>query len=293
MGGDSGCQFRLRTMPSDADLRLEEVDREEPTRTSASSARPRVRPTPSRLKPSACPTTRSRSASGWGQPCRRSFRQGDGLAHFHAPLDASVPPRLTGAQRRAVSQQASYAAAHFPNYPPPGLRGATVVGHGSEADYARRVGGRVAQAIRQLQPTTDEAWVAIYWSNGAPIDVVHAAVPWRAIPRHIVGIILIGCGVIFGHPQIHCFTTRLRRLAGPEDSLAVRSLSPLPVRARPPAWHSRPSKTLPAFARHSLKAGRHTVLRRIGEQRILPFNLLMAGDPDDLGRNAATPPFVS
>jgi hypothetical protein len=154
--------------------------------------------------------------------------------------------------------------------------------------YARRVGGRVTQAIRQL-PTTDECWVAIFWSNGAPIDAVHAAVRWDEIPAHVAGLILVGCGVIFGHPQIHCFTSRVSRYAREEDDVVVRSTHPDAdeVAALVFDTFERSSGVRPTL----LRVGSRTLLQRIGEQRILPFNLLMAADPPGLDRQAIDAPW--
>ena len=146
-----------------------------------------------------------------------------GLAHLHSPIHG-LPPKLTREERRAMGRHARQAARKFPNYPT-GLRGATIVGHGSEASYLRRVSARVAQAVRQL-PSNDDCWVAIFWSNGAPLEAVHSAVSWSEIPEHVLGIVLVGCGVIFGHPQIHCFTSRLHRDARPTNELTVCSADP-------------------------------------------------------------------
>jgi len=282
----------LRTMPADAELRLEEG------RSEGAHADFRLLSASLGLadtievKAIGLSDDEVAFCERMGPALPTLLPGGDGLAHFHAWLDTRVQPRLTSEQRRAITKQAAYAATLLPDYPA-GLRGATVVGHGSESDYARRVGGRVVQAVRQFRsPSDDECWVAIYWSNGAPIDVVHAALRWSEIPRHVVGIILVGCGVIFGEPQIHCFTTRLHRHARPEDSLQIRSLSPLSGASDVAGLIFETLEKSSSVRPTLLKAGRNTVLERAGERRIMPFNLLLGIDPDNVGRNLPTPPFA-
>jgi hypothetical protein len=143
-----------------------------------------------------------------------------GLTHIHAPIEGK-PPRLTREQRRHGERESRRRIKQVPRYPT-GLRGAVIVGHGSERSYTRRVAARVEQAVRQL-PTHDECWVAIYWSNGAPASDVAGAVRWSEIPSYVAGIVLLGCGVAFPHRQIHCFTSFIPRDHPLEAERAFRS----------------------------------------------------------------------
>jgi hypothetical protein len=207
-----------------------------------------------------------------------------GLVHIHAPIDAA-PPRLDREQRRQLARQSKKAAERTPEYPE-GLRGTVIVGHGSEDAYVRRAVGRVIQAIRQL-PAEDECWVAIYWSNGAPIESVHRALRWPEIPSHVVGISLVGCGVAFPHAEIHCFSSWLHRDATEDDDLIVASANE--------GQDELASLVLNRFERSSgvrptlLQFGEEIGLLRDGRRRILPFNLVMDPDPRGIGRSASGP----
>lgn len=154
-------------------------------------------------------------------PALRRLLPPVGLSHGHASLDARAPV-VTRDVRREGARQGKQAIKALPRYPR-GLRGAVVVEHGSEGDYARRVGRRVAQAVRQL-PQGDECWVAIYWSNGAPMAAVGAAVPWAEIPSRVQGLIFVGCGVTFPDRQIHCYTSVLGRNAEVAEAMPIHSL---------------------------------------------------------------------
>lgn len=229
--------------------------------------------------------------------CRRMSRTlesilpDEGHALLHASID-SDGALYSGARRREVARLARRAARGIPTYPH-GLRGVSIVGHGSEASYVRRVGRRVVQAVRQLPVTTDECWVAIFWSNGAPVETVFAAIPWDEIPTHIVGLIFVGCGVILGDPQVHCFTTRLPRDSRASDPLVTRSAATIPgadeVAGMIFSAFEQSSGVRPTL----LRAGTRTLLHRIGQQRILPFNLLLSPDPEGIGRNSPTGPWIA
>lgn len=147
----------------------------------------------------------------------------EGLGHLHAPIGGK-PPKLPRELRRHMAGEAKRKVKNVPMWPR-GLRGATIVAHGSEASYAVRVGRRVAQAVRQL-PESDRCWAAIYWSNGAPFDLVRRNIPWHEIPNHVEGVFLVGCGIAFPHSQIHCFATPIHREVGEHYDLAVASIDP-------------------------------------------------------------------
>jgi hypothetical protein len=200
-----------------------------------------------------------------------------GAVTGHAELDAPAP-LLGRTTRRAVNRDAKRAAGRVPRYPT-GLRSAVIVGHGSESSYARRVARRVEQSVRQL-PRTEPCWVAIYWSNGAPIKDVLDAVDWSAIPAHVLGVFFVGSCVAFPHREIHIYASAMPRDASRDDQTSVNSIVNLDELAR---------LILERFERSSgvrpslLQVGRRTILKRDGTKRILPFNLLIDADPVDLG----------
>ena len=208
----------------------------------------------------------------------------EGLGHIHAPIDAK-PPKLPRELRRHLDRDARRRIRRVPLWPR-GLRGATIVAHGSEASYGRRVGRRVAQAARQL-PADDRGWVAISWTNGAPYEMVAANIPWAEIPNHVEGVFLVGCGVAFPHPQIHCFASPIPRGAPAIVDREIRSLEP--------DQDELAAVVLERFERSSgvrptlLQIGSRTVLRRDGSRRVLPFNLLMDVDDESADRYSNNP----
>jgi hypothetical protein len=203
----------------------------------------------------------------------------EGLGHLHTSITAQ-PPVLPREVRRELDRQARSRVKRLRHLWPRGLRGAVIVGHGSEQAYANRVGRRVAQAVRQL-PTSDPCWVAIYWSNGAPFETVARSIPWEGIPEHVLGIILVGGGVSWPDARVHFFVTALGRDAPAEADLELDSVEP------EPEMKELAGLVLGVFERSSgvrptlLAAGDEILIRRDGSRRILPFNLLM--DSDRLG----------
>ncbi len=208
-----------------------------------------------------------------------------GLAHAHAPLDGK-PPKLTREQRQYGERESRRRMKTVPRYPQ-GLCGATIVGHGSEKSYVRRVIRRVEQAVRQL-PAHDECAVAVYWSNGAPAQQVAAAIDWKAFPPYVSGLVLVGCGVAFPDRQIHCYTVPIARGA---DAATEE------VRSQNEGQDEYAKLVLERFECSSgiraalLYGGQRVVLRRDGKRRILPFNLLLDSDPPEYGRTSLPPPW--
>lgn len=208
-----------------------------------------------------------------------------GLAHGHANIEAAAARPLNREQRREGARAARQAMKQVPRYPR-GLRGAIVVGHGSEESYARRAARRVAQAARQLPPS-DRCLVAIYWSNGARVESVREAIPWSEIPEHVVGFLLVGCAVALPHRDIHCFVMGLPRGAPADAGTEIRSEHPemeelagLVLNRLDDSSAVRPTL---------LVGGKHRLLYRDGRRRILPFHLLMDADPRPVGRPGRGP----
>jgi hypothetical protein len=211
----------------------------------------------------------------------------EGLGHVHAPVDGD-PPKLNRDTRRFLDREAKRRQRSAPMWAR-GLHGAVIAAHDSEVSYARRVGQRVAKAARQL-PTSDDGWVAIHWSNGAPIQLVRESIPWDEIPDHVHGVFLVGCGVVFPHRQIHCFATPLPRDLPAGAELGVISVDP--------AQDDLATLVLDLFERSSgvratlLQVRGQKLLLRDGSVRFFPFSLLMAPDPEPLGRHATDAPWM-
>lgn len=213
----------------------------------------------------------------------------EGLGHLHASINAQ-PPVLPRELRRELDRQARSRVKQLRHLWPRGLRGAVIVGHGSEQAYANRVGRRVAQAVRQL-PTSDPCWVAIYWSNGAPFETVARSIPWEGIPEHVLGIILVGGGVSWPDARVHFFATALGRNAPAEADHQLDSVEP------EPEMKELAGLVLGVFERSSgvrptlLAAGDEILIRRDGSRRILPFNLLMDSDRPGFDRHSEDVPW--
>jgi hypothetical protein len=207
-----------------------------------------------------------------------------GLGHLHAPINAA-PPHINREGRRFLDKEAARLTRKVPMWPK-GLRGMSIVAHDSERSYAQRVGSKVAAAVRQL-PEHDRCWAAIHWSNGAPIRDVREHIPWDEIPTHVEGIFLLGCGVAFPQPQIHCFAVPIPRGALPEEDVVVGSVDA--------DQDDLAAIILERFEQSSgirptlLKVEERTLLFRDGRKRIWPFNLLMDRDSAELGRDAEAP----
>lgn len=203
-----------------------------------------------------------------------------GIVHMHGESDDEAPA-LNRSFRREQFNIAARSARETPMFPPR-MGAAVIVGHGSEDAYVRRAVRRIVSAVRQLPASGAESWVAVYWSNGAPTERVHGAVPWSEIPEHIVGIILVGCGVAFPHAEIHCFTSVLYRGASEDDPMEVRSANPgqddfaaLVLRMFEQSSGVRPT---------IIEFDKTVALLRDGQRPILPFNLVLARDPRGLDR---------
>jgi hypothetical protein len=213
-------------------------------------------------------------------PTLRRMLPQAGMSHVHAPIDGR-PPKHVGALRRATRRTPGKVARVAPEYPR-GLRAAVIVGHGSEDAYNRRVASRTTDALRQL-PEGDRCWVAVYWSNGAPIAAMQAAIDWSEIPPRVVGLMLVGQGVAFPHAQVHAFSTTI-----PRDGTS--HLAGLRVTSQEPDQEDLAALILRLFERSAgvratlIRVGSRDLIVRDGSRRVLPFNLLMDPDADEVSR---------
>lgn len=199
-----------------------------------------------------------------------------GLIHGHATID-SPPPAAPGRTRRAGQNVSRRAARTAPRYPT-GLRGAIIVGQDSEDSYRQRIARKVRGAVRQL-PARDECWVALYWSNGAPLRDAASAIDWSAIPPHVAGVLFIGQGIAFPHCEIHCFAVGIPREHDASTAVVVQSLEGEAMQQVAEFVVARFERSAGVRAT-LLRVGRRDLILRDGSRRILPFNLLMDPDPD-------------
>lgn len=209
-----------------------------------------------------------------------------GIFHGHARIDAeaSFPSREA---RRDIARGARRALKRVPNFPA-GLAGATMVAHGVERSYLHRLGRLIAEVIEKGQlPAEDQGWVAFYWSNGAPLNVVADFVPWDELPERVAGVMFMGSGVDFPMPMIHNFVHVLGRGADDSGTLLVSSKLGDLVGSKPA--DDVAAKVLRRFEHSSgvrptvLRAHGRELVRRDGSRRILPYNLLLDTDPPESG----------
>jgi len=200
-----------------------------------------------------------------------------GFVTVHAPLDGK-PPRASYIERQRWSAEAAERTLSIPGYPA-GLSGAAIVARGAERSYMRRAAPRVHNALDRGQlPNTDSCWVALYWTSGAPVKQVAAAVDWKRVPTNVLGLLFVGCVVAFPHRNIDCFTIPVPRdfvgsdlLVGSHYDQTVASL----VLDRAEASTGVRATLLRGETRgRSLE-----ILSRDGREEILPFILLLDRDP--------------
>jgi hypothetical protein len=116
-----------------------------------------------------------------------------------------------------------------------------------------------------------------------PIPAVAERMDWSAWPSRLVGLVLLGSAVAFPYPTIHNFVLGLPR--GVELSEVFSVYSELDV--------AFATTVLKRFERSSgvratvlLDGQGNRIVHRVGQQRILPVNLLMDADPPALDRDS-------
>jgi hypothetical protein len=209
-----------------------------------------------------------------------------GLVHIHGYVDGAMPRDIKDIRRRAT-RAAEEHARQTPGFPK-GLRGAVIVGRHSEESYLRRAARKVSSAVRQLPDDGDACWVALYWSNGAPMDDVLATIDWSEIPSRVNGILIVGSGVAFPDRRLHVFQAALAREgANSSQRVQVQSLETdkQELAELVFARFERSAGVRPTL----LQIGRRTLIYRVGQRAIDPYNLLLDADPDPVARMSETP----
>jgi hypothetical protein len=205
-----------------------------------------------------------------------------GMAVADAPLEGK-PPQLTAAQLQWGHRDAARRALMVPGFPA-GMATATIHARGAERHYVRRVTKRVVEAARQLPPG-DDCWVALYWTNGAAVRDVIAALDWSLLPRHVAGLIFVGQVVAFPHRNIDVFRLQYARGWRPEHDRAVASEVDDQLAAAVLDRTESSSGVRACLIRGPVGGKRRQLLRRDGSDRIPPFNLVL--DRDRYQREAA------
>jgi hypothetical protein len=161
------------------------------------------------------------------------------------------------------------------------LRAAVIVGHVAEQAYLERMGQRILTAIGQL-PAVEESWVALWWTNGAPVSLVGRLFEVIELPAHIAGVILVGAGVAIPDSRIHHYNFILPAGADPEDAGEFRSLESEAIGdigQLVMKRFERSSGLRPTLMSDPSLVSAAPVLDRDGSRRWFPFNLLIDEDP--------------
>lgn len=205
-----------------------------------------------------------------------------GIVTVHAPL-SGAPPQNLAQIRRIGRTDAPRRSRTVPNFPT-GMRAAAIAARGAEPEYVRRAARKAASAVRQLPANGDSCWVALHWSNGAPMRAVLQAIDWATIPARVDGLLLAGTGVAFPDRNLHVFQAVQPREAAAESGHAeVQSLRD--------GMHELAEAVLGRFERSAgvrptlVQVGRRVLINRDGALPIAPFNLLLDSDPAGLERS--------
>ena len=153
-----------------------------------------------------------------------------------------------------------------------------MVGHGGEDNYARRLWLRLVNEVASQIPS-ESGWGAFYWTNGAPVELIHNTIRNGELPTNLEGVILIGDSVRLFHPNIHSFIAVLPRDVELREPIIFRSTKDDGLAQALFESFQRSSGVRAVLLAATDGANRRELLRRDGSQRIYPFNLLIDEDP--------------
>jgi hypothetical protein len=198
-----------------------------------------------------------------------------GFVTVHSP-DLAAPIRLSREKRREGFKEAKKLVKNLW----PGARGAAgavIVGHGAEDNYTRRLAQRLQEAFDQFTGTK-RCWAAFHWTNGAPSRLIAEALATVEIPRRVEAMVFVGSAA---HPgQIHNYLLQSRRPFRIPSPDTTEVISETPDMARGVLQRVEESASVrPTILRVPTKRGMRDLIRRGGEERILPFNLVLDSDP--------------
>jgi hypothetical protein len=116
--------------------------------------------------------------------------------------------------------------------------------------------------------------------TGRPADQVVASLAWNRIPPNIVGLIFIGCVLAFPHRNIDCFIIALSRDWSGGETVMQSEYDETIAR-----WALERTEASAGVRASLMRAPIHgkarTILRRDGNERIVPYNLVL--DRDETG----------
>jgi len=199
---------------------------------------------------------------------------GAGVTTYHLAFAESPPikppePR----ERKAIEEESRERRRRLPEHVRD-LRGAVVAGYLTEGAYLARLRGRVEAALRQLDG--EEAWVAMWWSNGASLLDLRDALSQISLPDHVLGLMVVGAAVIVPDPRIHYFHALLPRPdLDDRDGLPVYSLEDDPTAAPILATFERSVGVRPTLL---LSPDGVPIVFRDGSRRVFPFNFMVGTD---------------
>ncbi len=203
---------------------------------------------------------------------------GSGVVTYHLPFSAS--PRFPTPDKREREQQQvdnRRIQSRLPEHVRD-LRGAVAAGYLTEDSFVARARVRVEAALRQLEGEEEEAWVALWWSNGASLLSLRDALAQIRLPNHVLGLMVVGAAVIVPDPRIHYFHACLPRPdLDDEDRLPVFSLEADPTAAPILSIFERSVGARPTLL-VSPDDGEVPILFRDGSRRIFPFNFMVGPD---------------
>lgn len=213
-------------------------------------------------------------------PSLASFAPSDGFVTVHSRIEHSTPDAPRSQRRANRKGTKKQIRSVLPSWPA-GVSGASIIAHGNDADYMRRVALRLRDAARQL-PTQEECWVAVHWTNGAPMHDIARHIRWGEIPAHVAGLILVGTGAVFPDRTLHGYQLAIPREAEGEHR-------DFESRDEDPAGAELGRLVLDVFERASgvratllrVKSpggARRTLVLRDGSRRLSPFNLMLDRD---------------
>lgn len=161
------------------------------------------------------------------------------------------------------------------------LNAAAVAAHYTEQAYLERARDRVLESLRQLR-SKEQSWVALWWSNGAPVALMQQLLSTVDLPKNILGILLVGAAVVAPDPEIHYF-----QIIVPRDQEIRDSLPPLVSEVGHPfadaileqVEGSTGVRPMLITNPRGPRPKRQRLLFRDGTRRIFPFNLLLTPDP--------------
>jgi hypothetical protein len=214
-------------------------------------------------------------------PALRSVLPKRGVAHLHAALE-QTGFILSRAERRHIKRESEARAKNLPARMRD-IAAAVAVAHGTEAMYLARLRERFEEALRQL-PTEQPSWVGFTWANGAPMPSVAQALETIEIPSNVLGVMFFGTVVVLADANLHHFVIQRPAPFDRPANVELRSLHDVEYGQVVLDIAEAHTNVRPMVLAVPTRDGRHEFVTRDGSRRILPFSLLLAGDPDEYRR---------